>query len=150
MGQEDKIAVWEEIQKELCCHADYISSYESVEYTSRPIAAAVQEEEQTLLEALQQILPQCFEATPKANSNNTSTAESTQAATEDLSRASAEAVSKELSSMASNQAAEKAFVEQYTVLICGIKPSLQTPLAGLHAMLHAPDLFLYIIVIALK
>ena len=136
--------------KDVCCLAEYTSSYESIDYTSRPIAAAVQEEEQTLLQALRQILPQCFEATSTATSDKSTTAESAQASTEDPSTTSAEAASKEASSMPRTQAAEKVFDEQYAVIICGIKPSLQTPLAGLHAMLHAPDLFLYITVIALR
>jgi hypothetical protein len=32
------------------------------------------------------------------------------------------------------------------VLVCGVQPPLHTPLAWLHAQVHAPDYFLYVVV----
>lgn len=125
--------------------ADYMSSYESIDFTSRPIAQAVKDAEQTLLQTLQGILPDCFASSSQGKQDQPD--ESAQSSARDISPTDSDTT--EMSITPDAQAQEHMFLEKYVVLVCGIKPSLQTPLAGLHAVMHAPDLFLYISVIAL-
>ena len=125
-----------------CCHvsvissfcADYMSSYESVEYTSRPVGTVAKGQDQTLFQTLQQIAPHCI---PSSSKNSIS-----------LHQAAPESQSAPAEMGTTIESSQATFLEQYTVLVAGIKPSLQTPLAWLHATLHAPDMFLYITVIA--
>ena len=125
--------------------ADYMSSYESIDFTSRPIAQAVEDTEQTLLQALQGILPDCFASSSQGKQDHPD--EPAQSSARDISPTDSDTI--EISITLDAEAQEHMFLEKYVVLVCGIKPSLQTPLAGLHALMHAPDLFLYISVIAL-
>lgn len=128
--------------------ADYISSYESVEYTSRPIATTGDGQDPSLLQVLQQILPHCFEdaAHEKAQSK-TQAPLAEQDDTEDSSATADVPAKLNTDAMPTS---EQGFIEQYDVLVAGIKPSIRTPLAWLHATLHAPDMFLYVTVIALQ
>lgn len=128
--------------------ADYMSSYESVEYTSRPIATTGNGQEPSLLQVLQQILPHCFQhaAHEKAQSK-------TQAPLAEQDEKEDSSATADVPAEANTDAlpsSEQGFIEQYDVLVAGIKPSIRTPLAWLHATLHAPDMFLYVTVIALQ
>ena len=116
--------------------AGYVSSYASVEYTSQPVQVDPKASI-SLSEVLQKILPQYFGC-----SAATVGAEDAEAATALQSRSPA--ASAEPSEHASRQPAQ--LRPGIKVLVAGIEPNLQTPLASLHALLHAPDMFLYIVV----
>ncbi len=122
-----------------------MSSYESVEYTSRPVSTASNGQEPSLLQTLQQILPHCFQP------NNQQEVQSSKQATIETQEAQESSVQTGTSSphAALMHSSQNMFSDQYCVLVAGIKPPLQTPLVWLHATLHAPDMFLYITVIAL-
>lgn len=120
----------------MCC-ADYMSSYEGIAYTSRPIGAARCGQEQTLLQALQHILPQCFALEDASTQNSIS-----QSAT-----CSTAAADTPLAPPLDLQSTELTFLQGHKVLIAGVQPPLQTPLMSLHAALHAADMFLYVSVI---
>ncbi len=124
-----------------------MSSYESVEYTSRPVSTASNGQEPSLLQTLQQILPHCFQH------DNQQDVQSSEQATIETQEAQASSVQTGTSSSphaALMHSSQERFSDQYCVLVAGIKPPLQTPLVWLHATLHAPDMFLYITVIALQ
>ena len=125
--------------------AEYMSSYESIDFTSRPIAQAVDNAERTLLQVLQGILPDCFACSTRGKQDQPD--ETSKASVGD--NISADSATVGTPSTPNAQLEEHNFLTNYLVLVCGIRPSLQTPLAGLHNVLHAPDLFLYISVIAL-
>ena len=114
-----------------------MSSYEGIAYTSRPVAVSSGGQEQTLLQALQQILPQVFnlENVKEQEDDNQSSHSPTVAS--DKIRAASQ----------SDQNMEVTFLQAHAVLIAGIRPPLQSPLISLHAALHAADMFLYITVI---
>lgn len=126
---------------------DYMSSYESVEYTSRPVSAASNGQETSLLQTLQQILPQCFQ--PNSQQEVQSSKQATIETQEDQ-ESSVQAGTSSSPDTALMHSSQQRSSDQYSVLVAGIKPPLQTPLVWLHAALHAPDLFLYITVIALQ
>jgi len=130
------------LQLTLAALADYMSSYEGVEYTSRPMVTSTAGQEQTLLQTLQQILPHCFQS--GETSAQTSTPSETVA---DENKSTSDAIDATTRS-STVQGSHVAFLEQYHVLVAGITPPLQTPISWLHATLHAPDLFLYITVFA--
>lgn len=115
-----------------------MSSYEGIAYTSRPVAVASDGQEQTLLQALQHILPQCFTI------ENVQDPEGIQQSAEFLTAASDTI---KAASQPDIQNLEITFLQAHVVLIAGIRPPLQTPLVSLHAALHAADMFLYITVI---
>ena len=115
-----------------------MSSYEGIAYTSRPVGAASGGQEQTLLQALQHILPQCFTL------ENVGTQESVVQSAESLAAASDTPT---VASQSNIQNVELTFLQAHVVLIAGIRPPLQTPLMSLHAALHAADMFLYVTVI---
>jgi len=124
-----------------------MSSYESVEYTSRPVSTASNGQEPSLLQTLQQILPHCFQP------NNHQEVQSSEQATAETQEDQENLVHTTTSSSpyaALMHSSQQRFSDQYSVLVAGIKPPLQTPLTWLHATLHAPDMFLYITVIALQ
>lgn len=115
-----------------------MSSYEGIAYTSRPVAVSSDGQEQTLLQALQHILPQCFTL------ENVHALEGIQQSAESSTAASDTARAVPQSDI---QNIELTFLQAHVVLIAGVRPPLQTPLVSLHAALHAADLFLYITVI---
>ena len=118
-----------------------MSSYEGIAYTSRPVGAASGGQEQTLLQALQLILPQCFTVESVSTQSSISqSADSPQTVVDTLSSAVAPGSDMQPS-------AELTFQHGHKILIAGIQPSLQTPLITLHAALHAADMFLYVTVI---
>lgn len=127
--------------------AEYMSSYESVEYTSTPVSTASNAQEPSLLQTLQQILPHCFQP------NNYKEAQRSEQATPETQEDQESSVQTGTSLgpyAALMHSSQQRFSDQYCVLVAGIKPQLQTPLMWLHATLHAPDMFLYITVIALQ
>jgi hypothetical protein len=124
-----------------------MSSYESVEYTSRPVSAASNGQEPSLLQTLQQILPHCFQ--PNSQQEVQSSKQATIETQEDQ-ESSVQAGTSSSPDTALMHSSQQRSSDQYSVLVAGIKPPLQTPLVWLHAALHAPDMFLYITVIALQ
>ena len=117
-------------------HAGYVSSYASVEYTSQPVQVDPKAS-LSLSEVLQRILPQCFDC--GAANVGTDLAEAATAP-----QSESPSVSAKQSEHASRQPAR--LRPGIRVLVAGIEPDLQTPLASLHALLHGPDMFLYIVV----
>lgn len=124
------------------CYADYVSSYEGIAYTSRPVGAASNGQEQTLFQALQQIAPQCFSIDKISDQDSSDPSNSAAAAICNTADPDATA------SQADVHDGEAAFLQTHVVLIAGVQPPLQTSLLSLHTALHAPDMFLYITVIA--
>lgn len=116
---------------------DYMSSYEGIAYTSRPIGAGSGGQEQTLLQTLQHILPQCFMLESGPTQSSGQSAESPPAVVDTPSVATGSDM----------QSIGLTFLHGHRVLIAGIQPSLQTSLMSLHAALHAADMFLYVTVI---
>ena len=116
--------------------AGYVSSYASVEYTSQPVQVDPKAS-LSLNEVLQKILPQHFDC--GAANVGTDIAEAATVPQSKISPASAIQ-----SEHASRQPAR--LRPGIKVLVAGIEPDLQTPLASLHALLHGPDMFLYIVV----
>lgn len=114
-----------------------MSSYEAVAYTSRPVGVSSGGQEQTLLQALQHILPQCFMLENVETQEGVDQFSKISTAASDTTRAASQ----------SDQDMEVTFLQAHVVLIAGIRPPLQTPLISLHAALHAADMFLYITVI---
>ena len=113
-----------------------MSSYEGIAYTSRPVGVSTDGQEQTLLQALQHMLPQCFTLdNVKAQADRS--AESSTTASDTITAASQSDIENK----------EPTFLQAHVVLIAGVRPPLQTPLISLHAALHAADMFLYITVI---
>ena len=118
-----------------------MSSYEGVAYTSRPVGVASNGQQQTLLQTLQLLVPSCFtsdEVFAPPDAEQSSGAAPSPPAVD---------TSNEMS-QADVQQIESLFLQRHVVLIAGVQPPLQTPLISLHAALHAPDMFLYITVIA--
>ena len=116
--------------------AGYVSSYASMEYTSQPVQVDP-EASLSLSEVLQRILPRYFDcgvANVRPDPAEAATALWSESPT-------SSAKSRE---HASRQPAQ--IRPGIKVLVAGIEPNLQTPLASLHALLHAPDMFLYIVV----
>ena len=122
--------------------ADYVSSYEGIAYTSRPVGAASNGQEQTLFQALQQIVPQCFNLDKTLGQDSSDQSNSAAKTTYNIADPDAAA------SQDAAQDKEAAFLQTHGVLIAGVQPPLQTSLLSLHTALHAPDMFLYITVIA--
>ena len=119
-----------------------MSSYESVDYTSRPVPAVDSSGvSPTLGETLQHVMPHAFRLETKSE----------QLAEMSSSSQSAEADSQtpkvEVDSGKQNSLLQQ-FSSKYSVLVAGIQPPLRTPLAWLYSTLHAPDMFLYVIVVA--
>ena len=124
--------------------ADYMSSYESIEYTSQPVGTTINGQKQTLLQTLQQILPHCFRSDMPAQN----TADTSEAAADESEVSSAATNTASALHVPTAQDKYSNLLKRFTVLVAGIQPSLQTPLAELHTLLHAPDMFLYITVVA--
>lgn len=123
-----------------CLSADYMSSYEGVDYTSRPVTASTADgHSPTLGETLQRLLPQAFGSDQPRPVPSDSDVPQEQS---DVQVADSQASSAETSQR------HKQFFENHSVLVAGIRPPLQTPLPWLYDALHAPDRFLYVIVIA--
>lgn len=117
-----------------------MSSYEGIAYTSRPVGVSSGGQEQTLLQALQHILPQCFTLdNVRAQEGVDQSADSPTAASDTNTAAS----QSDIENM------QVTFLQAHVVLIAGVQPPLQTSLISLHAALHAADMFLYITVIVL-
>lgn len=122
--------------------ADYMSSYEGVDYTSRPVVATKDGAVNlTLGEALQQMLPDALQLPQQQSDASEPGAESDVQAVESGSH---EPV---VTSRDKQQRNFKPLSDTSTVIVAGIQPSLQTSLAWLYDTLHAPDMFLYIVVI---
>lgn len=116
--------------------AGYLSSYASVEYTSQPVQVDPKAS-LSLSEVLERILPQYFDC-GAANVGANLVEDPTALQSESRS------ASAKPSEHTSRQPAQ--LRPGIKVLVAGIEPNLQTPLASLHALLHAPDMFLYIVV----
>ena len=114
-----------------------MSSYEGIAYTSRPVSVSSGGQGQTLLQALQHILPQCFTLENVETQEGVHQSSMSSTAASDPTRAASQ----------SDQSMELTFLQAHVVLIAGIQPPLQSPLISLHAALHAADMFLYITVI---
>lgn len=109
-----------------------MSSYEAVDYTSRPVAATKSEGNSSRLgDVLQQLLPNLIAPAVSPAEHATSTASSSHEGGQELQRANFEQ-----------------FSDTHSVIVSGIQPSLQTPLEWLYHTLRAPDMFLYIVVAA--
>lgn len=109
-----------------------MSSYGSVDYTSRPSPAISSSgASSTLGQALQQLIPDAF---------------SQQSATLQSNKAEGENAGSSVDHAVLRKEQEHSFLQRHDVIVAGVQPALQTPLAWLHSTLHAPDLFLYIIV----
>ena len=116
--------------------AGYVSSYASVEYTSQPVQVDPKASP-SLSEVLQRLLPQYFDC-------GTDPAEAATAPQSESSQSQSPPTSAAQSEQAGTQPAQ--LRPGIKVLVAGIEPNLQTPLASLHALLHGPDMFLYIVV----
>ena len=116
-----------------CDCTGYMSSYGSVDYTSRPSPAASSSgARSTLGQALQQLLPDAFSQEATALQSSSTEGESALASA---------------NSAVQQTEQEQTFLKRHDVIVAGVQPALQTPIAWLHSTLHAPDLFLYIIVV---
>ena len=117
-----------------------MSSYEGVDYTSRPVTAVTADgHSPTLGETLQRLLPQAFGSDqPRPVPSDLDVPQENN----DVQAADSQASGEEGSQH------HKRFSEKHSVLVAGIRPPLQTPLPWLYDALHAPDRFLYIIVVA--
>lgn len=124
-----------------------MSSYESVEYTSRPVSIANNGQEPSLLQTLQQILPHCFQPN---NHKEVHSSEQATIETQEDQESSVQTGTASIPYPALMHSSQQRFSDQYCVLVAGMKPPLQTPLVWLHATLHAADMFLYITVLALQ
>lgn len=130
------------------------SKADSLQYTSRPLAAAREDlSQKSLGEALEDLLPEYFEVGSRDNSNigETASVSAAGAAASDERQTQASTAGREdegqqwLMVGRSGQQALQIDGKQVEVWISGIRTRLDTPLAWLHIQLHHPDHFLYIV-----
>ena len=147
-----------------------MTSYESIHYTSLPTPCGVGDAASpTLQQALQDVLPEHFPSSThdgqagqqgvQPQTQDGDSADGSAAETQSLSTAPAaeSSLSTELAAESSTDAGLSAAGSEaqsqatrnnvdVQVLIHGITPDLQTPIAWLHALFHAPDYFVYVVV----
>ena len=123
-----------------------MSSYEGVDYTSRPVPAVNSSGvSPTLGETLQHMMPQAFRLEPESLSEDIAEMSSSAQTAEAGSQIPSAKV--EVDSGKQNRLLQQ-FSSTHSVLVAGIQPPLHTPLAWLYNTLHSPDMFLYVIVVA--